>query len=678
MAKKADFTQQGQVLVPHESELPSLPQVVLEMLRACQEDADFREIGRIVGSDAALTARVLALANSTFYSRGHAVNSLERALMRLGIDTLRQLVITAALRQFLSDLGADHWQQLRDFWRHSLATALMARALAVLTRYPQPDEAFLVGMLHNIGELISIRRNMLSASGKPAADDDSPEPPQNHAEIGAILAERWGLGPLAADAIRYQQEAPEAIWDTPHLVKLLNLSTRLAMSDVRGIEAANTLFGLTAALSREISNRIDQEVLSLAESLNIPLEGDSNANHFRNQLLGQLAQQGLVDQATASLRDAGVDQPFAASLLASLELLSGGSGMVMLADEAWLSAQAISGWQSLALRIPLKPARSLLALCAETQQAQNSFDIPALAVVDQQVSRLLDRPGFICLPVMQRQTLYGVLVAGQDETPDENRMQLLRLFAKEAGRLLTDLALRSEVLDTEQRSHTIERDLLLHEMVHEISNPLTIIGTYLSNLQGKLSDQQGVSADLKVIREELDRAGDLLMQLRDTQENQEEDDAAGVAVDREIRVLSELLSGSLFAAHHVTCDLRLPKDPVYASVTRGPLRQVLINLIRNAVEAMPDGGPLLLEAVNDVWQGHRQWVEITITDSGPGLPDSVRQSLFRPVSTEKGEKHSGLGLSIVKKLIDDMEGIIGCKTGNAGTSFRILLPTPAN
>ena len=75
-----------------------------------------------------------------------------------------------------------------------------------------------------------------------------------------------------------------------------------------------------------------------------------------------------------------------------------------------------------------------------------------------------------------------------------------------------------------------------------------------------------------------------------------------------------------------------------------------------------------------MWQGHRNWVEMEVTDTGTGIPDTIRDALFTPGKTTKGEGHSGLGLSIVKQLVDDMDGIIACHAGQEGTTFRILLP----
>jgi len=645
-------------------DLPSLPQIVLRMVHACNQEADYRELAGLIGSDTALSARVLSLANSAFFNQGKAVHSIERALLRLGIDNVRTLVITAALRQFLQELGADQWQQMRDFWRHSLATALLARTLAVLTRYGSPDEAYLLGMLHNIGELITL---------KSAPDSDTGAATLPPVETAALLAQRWGLGPLAADAVRYQQVPPEEIWDAAHLVKLINLSARLAMPDTRGLEAANTLFGLTAALTQEICARVDHEVGQLAATLNIPLEGETGADEIRQELLTELVNQGLVKEATATLRRSGDDSEFAQGLLSSIEYLCDAPAIVFAVDGKWLSAQAISGWPELSLRIPRSPARSIMARATEGNRILNSFDNDQpVAVVESQLMHLLDRQGLLCLPLASRDQVSGLIVLGIDQPVGDSRMRLLRYLAREAG-IVRAGQLNNEQSETDARLiEKMEQDLGLRRLVHEISNPLTIVRNYLTSLQDKLADDGAVSGDLTVIREEIDRASDLLLQLRDRQEPEQNEDE--LDINTEISNLTDLLQTSLFAAHDVDCRLILEEGSTLARITRGPLRQVLVNLIRNAVEAMPEGGEIRIETAGRVWQSNRNWIEIFISDNGPGLPQEVITDLFQPTQTTKGEGHSGLGLSIVKQLVDEMDGVISCRTGSTGTRFRILLP----
>jgi nitrogen-specific signal transduction histidine kinase len=67
-------------------------------------------------------------------------------------------------------------------------------------------------------------------------------------------------------------------------------------------------------------------------------------------------------------------------------------------------------------------------------------------------------------------------------------------------------------------------------------------------------------------------------------------------------------------------------------------------------------------------------VELEVSDDGEGLPPEVRKHLFSPVKSTKGRGHGGLGLSVVKQLVDDMEGVINCRTGSAGTAFKVLFP----
>ncbi len=71
----------------------------------------------------------------------------------------------------------------------------------------------------------------------------------------------------------------------------------------------------------------------------------------------------------------------------------------------------------------------------------------------------------------------------------------------------------------------------------------------------------------------------------------------------------------------------------------------------------------------------QQYIELVIADTGPGMSEDVLANLFKPVNTTKGEKHSGLGLSICKNIIDKLGGMISChKLQSGGTKFVILLP----
>jgi nitrogen-specific signal transduction histidine kinase len=143
----------------------------------------------------------------------------------------------------------------------------------------------------------------------------------------------------------------------------------------------------------------------------------------------------------------------------------------------------------------------------------------------------------------------------------------------------------------------------------------------------------------------------------------------------ELKALRDLLDDGLFSDERKTLSVQLCEDSTAISTPAAIIRQIVINLVRNAAECLSeDGGQVTIRSVAPIWQGGRTWVELEVSDTGNGLPPDVQKHLFSPVQSTKGRSHSGLGLSVIKQLVDDMEGIINCRTGSAGTAFRVLLP----
>ncbi|MCH8497068.1 MAG: HDOD domain-containing protein [Marinobacter sp.] len=658
--------------IPDVSQLPSLPQVVVSALEACRRDAGYREISRLLASDTALTARVLALASSPLLGAAGDVSSMEQALLRLGTRRIQALILTAGLRQLLNDLSDDQWQQLRDFWRHALTTALTAKTLATLTRYPAEDEAFTLGMLHNIGELLALN-----------AHHDSQVLLDQQAEIAAALVAHWGLGPMAADAMRYQQLPPDRLQDASHLVKIINLSVRLALTDRRGIDAAYTLFGLSEALTLELIERINHDVATLAESLGVPLDATYPADAARQHLLEATLSNALVMGASQPLQDV-VPTPAALIKEAALCLMQLTARPVLAfhCQQNELTLFAHTAGPCPHLDLPLSPALSLLTMACK-EKAIQQLDTRLITVLDQQLLGLLQMASMTAVPLIVGDQLQGALVVGTlaDEQPFQ--LRLIQLFAANLEHQLAQLtALR--------HSHTAGSDSELsaqleyqriRQIVHEVSNPLTIVRQYVHQLHSQLTvkaDEPQLHQDLMVIREELERATELLLRLTD-EPPASDNSPAGLDLNREVQLLTGLFEHTLLnAVTGLSCRLKLSDTPTLASIPQAGFRQVYINLLRNAIEAMPEGGQIIVSTTAGIWQQGRNWIELIVEDNGPGIPPEMQAQLFSPVQSSKGSGHSGLGLSIVKQLMDDMEGIIGCRTDQTGTSFRLLLPTIQN
>lgn len=119
---------------------------------------------------------------------------------------------------------------------------------------------------------------------------------------------------------------------------------------------------------------------------------------------------------------------------------------------------------------------------------------------------------------------------------------------------------------------------------------------------------------------------------------------------------------------------RLAPQPVLVSGQSSALREVLVNLILNAIEAMPDGGDLTIETVREA-----AWVVLRVSDTGIGMTEEVRARVFTPFFTTKSAGSTGLGLSSAKDLVASHGGTISVASeAGRGTTFTIILPSAEN
>lgn len=682
--------------------LPSLPHVLVDMLHACQGNkVSFQELSSIISRDAAIASRVVLLANSSFFSRGTKINSLERALLVLGTDTIKTIVITASIQQFFSGFNTGHTEYLKSFWKRSLSCALMAKSLAILTSYPNPDEAYLTGLMHNIGELVletnySDDFNALLQQCPQEAERCVREKQKfsvNHADVGAWLVKEWGLNDLMADAIEFHHAANSTVRDAHHLVKIIYLASKLSSADPEAMQGnfdcAEQLFELNASLVSEIISKISSEVISIARSLGIKLDpdlenGENSAEadeHKQVELAKQIRNIGLLQTAAAELNRASSKQELGRSFQSTLELLFGYSHSAVFWYEEEtneLSFIMPEHPDSVPIKFKLEEERSIVAKAAIQREiicsVEESAALDELPVVDQQIIRVVRAQGIICIPIYCDDKLFCVLAAGNDEglINRVGQHNLLRYFAEEIA--LTCEKTLSQISRNENNLNVNELTLRVGELVHEANNPLNIINNYLATLAHKLDDHEDIQEELKILKEEVERTGHILLRLKDLQHSSI-DQEPGVELNDEINSLVKLYKSSLFLSHDVRCELDLASDMQRNNANRNSFRQILTNLLRNAVEAMEeDGGIITIRTSDNVNVNGRDFAEIVIEDNGPGIPAHILKGLFSPVSSTKGSGHSGLGLSITKNLVTEAQGTISCRSNQNGTSFQILLP----
>jgi signal transduction histidine kinase len=120
--------------------------------------------------------------------------------------------------------------------------------------------------------------------------------------------------------------------------------------------------------------------------------------------------------------------------------------------------------------------------------------------------------------------------------------------------------------------------------------------------------------------------------------------------------------------------VRMQDDPDEFDGDADVLKQILVNLVKNAIEAMPAAGRIEIANRGHVVRERRLYVELVVADTGPGLAPDVLANLFSEVRSSKEGRHHGLGLSIVHGLVQKLDGLISCRSSRDGTTFEILLP----
>jgi signal transduction histidine kinase len=211
---------------------------------------------------------------------------------------------------------------------------------------------------------------------------------------------------------------------------------------------------------------------------------------------------------------------------------------------------------------------------------------------------------------------------------------------------------------------------LAASIAHEINNPLYAARNCLYLLQDDLGAELRDSEYLTIARDQLARIAGIIERMRDFYRPARGDMAPAK--------LNELLEGTLALAglntRHAAIKVIFTPDPFLPDVlgSADQLRQVLLNLILNAIDAMPDGGALTVRTI----AGPRVAV-VEVQDSGIGIPDDIRARLFEPFFTNK-PSGTGLGLSISAHIVTQHGGQIEVESQvGQGSIFRVVLPYQA-
>ena len=197
-------------------DIPTLPTIIFELNELLQDpNTPITEISDIIEKDQAMSLRVLKLVNSAFYGIHKEVNDIGNAIVLLGFNTVRNAIVSLGVINSFSGIKSLEGFTISDFWKHSLAVAVVSKSLAGKTKIASPDSCFVGGLLHDIGKVIlaqyfqDLFEKVWNAAKKENIsfyEAEKKEISIDHAIIGARLATNWELPESFIDVIRWHHD----------------------------------------------------------------------------------------------------------------------------------------------------------------------------------------------------------------------------------------------------------------------------------------------------------------------------------------------------------------------------------------------------------------------------------------------------------------------------------------
>lgn len=736
-----------ELILQQVSTLPTLSTVATRLLRlTASDESDLREIVRIIESDPALTARILSMCRRANLGMADRIRTVERAVVMLGFESIRNAVLSVEVYDLLSDSAeqpepeerrsavlADSREctfDRRAFWKHSIGVAAAAQLLAESLGKAHaiaPDEAFVCGLLHDLGKIVLDRllprtyQRVVEAADRHLADIAEIERRiigVDHHTVGRRLAQQWQLPHVMQDVMWLHGQSYDTLPDVPHrpMIAIVGMADVVARRQHIGysgnhhvpqrVDSISGPLTLTRHDEDLISGRLHEEVAARAEAMglgeipSVTLLAESIAR--ANRMLGQ------VNESLAHRTRAAARHEQALKAIADFhERSAPGRTVASACAEVVQSASRELGPGFYATLTPLRDRKRwqlsqyqndgrltrgqvvepvgghavVEALADQTQWSMVMMEwLPWVAdfVVDAGDLRRIR-----LLPLRCGWGLVGVLLHDREINEQGfSRVQIASLCQTWAAavaaatqyegsqRLGEQLAEANRILtETQARLSRSQALAALGEMAagaaHEMNNPLTVISGRSQVLAAQIKDpKQNVMA--RQIVEQAHRLSDLITSLHLFAEPPHPERRRIVVED----VVQAAVKRALERRKSpVPISLRVSANVPVAWLDPEHVTLALLELIVNACEAEPKQ---IIEVRAEVEKDTDRLV-LTVRDDGKGMSEHARDHAFDPFFSEKkAGRQPGLGLARAQRLVEAHSGRIEIRSElGLGTTARI-------
>ena len=267
-----------QEIIDKVGNLPSLPTVAARInAEIGNENLSAKLLGAIIAEDQSLVSRMLRLANSAFYGMPRQIASVERAVMMLGFDTVKNLAMSISIFSFFQK-GLSPAIDVIGLWNHSLGVAVSARILTSRINMKLTEQAFLLGIVHDVGKIALISQCLsdmeqvyrhINQDGLRQEEAETKVFGFTHQKMGALLLDEWKFPLMFVTGVKLHHDLPPVLKncdeDTAHLTRVLCVANQLAKVLALGVSTNPNRETIPSLLWRYLGiNRQDLPGLSTA------------------------------------------------------------------------------------------------------------------------------------------------------------------------------------------------------------------------------------------------------------------------------------------------------------------------------------------------------------------------------------------------------------------------------
>lgn len=232
-----------------------LPTVITEIVKLSKDpNSSVADMERVVLTDQALTTKVLRLANSAYYGYARRISTISNATILLGFDTIKSIAMASTMSKFLSGSFKGYALDKNELWIQSQTCGVIARYLAQKTNKSNPEEAYIAGLLRDIGKTI-LNEYMIdeykqvfkltAEQGYTFSESEEHIFGFGHPEVGAKVAEKWNLPEVLVDAIQYHHNPDDSPLEDKSLVSIVHIADAMTMMMGIGIGIDGLSYGLS-------------------------------------------------------------------------------------------------------------------------------------------------------------------------------------------------------------------------------------------------------------------------------------------------------------------------------------------------------------------------------------------------------------------------------------------------